>query len=347
MEGPAAAMGRPLRDKPGGRQCRHAPMSGRRPGPGEQRRGTSEHRVAGAAVDARPASARAERGASSRVVLTSLAENVVTLDGEGRITYINHAGPGLDVGEVPRLPVGRLARARARGLRRRRRCGPTAETGGAAGDRVPRRPDPDGQADLVPGAHGAAPRVVAGTASRWWPPTSPRRRRTERDLRDAVLRMEQAERTARVGHWRHDVRTGVLEPSAELLRIVGAPPGRGPPADAEVVRPPRRPRGAPPRVLRAGARRARRTPDHAWRAVRPDGDPPSVGSAEPVFDGAGNVVAVFGVTQDVTARAEALRASERARSSTAPCSTTCWRASPTAACSTMRTVAATTSSTSP
>ena len=44
--------------------------------------------------------------------------------------------------------------------------------------------------------------------------------------------------------------------------------------------------------------------------MRPDGAIRHlVGSAEPVFDGAGNVVAVFGVTQDVTARAEALRAS--------------------------------------
>ena len=58
---------------------------------------------------------------------------------------------------------------------------------------------------------------MAADITRW--------RRTERDLRDAVQRMEQAERTAHIGHWRHDVRTGVLEPSEELLRIVGATPG--------------------------------------------------------------------------------------------------------------------------
>ena len=49
--------------------------------------------------------------------------------------------------------------------------------------------------------------------------------------------------------------------------------------------------------------------DHEWRAVRPDGAIRYLsGSAEPVCDGAGKVVAVFGVTQDVTDRTEALRA---------------------------------------
>ena len=131
-------------------------------------------------------------------------------------------------------------------------------------------------------------------------------RRTERDLRDAVQRMRQAERTAHVGHWRHDVRTGEFEPSDELLRIVGAPPGAAGEDVEKYVHPDDRARR---RRLFEQVLAGKPYTGHEWRAIRPDGAVRYLsGSAEPVFDGAGNVVAVFGVTQDVTERAEALQA---------------------------------------
>jgi PAS domain S-box-containing protein len=127
-------------------------------------------------------------------------------------------------------------------------------------------------------------------------------------LRDTLQGMRQAERTAHIGHWRHDVRSGVLEPSEELLRIVGAPPGARP-EDAEAFVHPddRAERRRVFQEVLAGKPYAH----HEWRAVRPDGTIRYLsGAAEPVFDDAGDVTAVIGVTQDVTERTEALLAAQ-------------------------------------
>ena len=243
------------------------------------------------------------REEEQRAVLTSLAENIITLDPQGRVTYINHTEPGIDEAEVLGSKwlewLDEAARPQAEAAVRT-----TVETGElqeieflALGPqrqpswyRVRIAPLPASSPDAVV---IMATDVTAG-------------RRTERDLRDAVQRMRQAERTARVGHWRHDVRTGKLEPSEELLRIVGAPPGAADADAEEFVHPDDR---AQRRRYFEQVLAGEPYTGHEWRAIRPDGAVRYLsGSAEPVFDDAGNVVAVFGVTQDVTERTEALLA---------------------------------------
>ena len=243
------------------------------------------------------------REAEQRTVLTSLAENIITLDREGRITYLNHSEAGLGEGEALGSRwlemLDEAARPEAEAALRR-----TIEAG-----------EPQEMEFLAAGP---------GRAPAWYhvriaplPESSPDavvliatdvtlRRRAQRDLRDAAQRMLQAERTARLGHWRFDVRSGAFELSDGLTRMVGAPLGALPDDVEDYVHPDDREERR--RVFeRAVAGEA--YADHEWRAVRPDGSVRYLtGSAEPVFDETGNVVAVFGVTQDVTERAEALLA---------------------------------------
>jgi len=139
------------------------------------------------------------------------------------------------------------------------------------------------------------------------------RRAAEHELGETLHRMKQAERLASLGHWRVDLPGGQFRPSDELLQIVGA---SRPPADMfgeeaeSYVHPDDR--GKREKILEA--LRDGQPVRYAWRALRPDGEIRYLeGSAEPVFGDAGRVVSVFGVTQDVTERAEttaALRQSE-------------------------------------
>ena len=243
------------------------------------------------------------REAEQRTVLTSLTETIVTLDHEGRITYLNHPEAGFGEGETlgSRWLEGldEAARPEAEAALRR-----TIETGelqemeffaagpdrGAAWYHVRVAPLPESSPDAVV--------LIAADVTV--------RRRAQRDLKDAAQRTLQAERTARLGHWRFDVRSGAFEPSDDLTRLVGASPGALPDDVEDLVHPDDREERR--RVFeRAVAGEAYM--DHEWRAVRPDGSVRYlIGSAEPVLDEAGNVVAVFGVTQDVTERAEALLA---------------------------------------
>jgi PAS domain S-box-containing protein len=128
------------------------------------------------------------------------------------------------------------------------------------------------------------------------------RRAVEQELRETLQHMHHAERAAGLGYWRLDVATGVFEPSEELVRIVDTPYKAEGMLAHEVeglVHPDDRAERR--RVLQAVA--AGRPQTYAWRALRPDGSVRFLeGSAEPVRDAAGKVVAVFGVTQDATER---------------------------------------------
>ena len=234
---------------------------------------------------------------------------------------------------------------RRRGLRRRRPCARRSRP--ASSRRSSSAPvGPEREPRLVPRAHGAAFGVVAG------------QRGADGDRHHRAGGGASATCAMRCSAWsrpsaQHTSGTGDTtcaqacssRPTSSCAS--SAPAGRGE-RGCGGVRPSRRPRGAPPSASNRCSP-ASPTRDHEWRAVRPDGAIRYLsGSAEPVFDGAGNVVAVFGVTQDVTDRAEALQAAEGERGAVPrPARATCSRASPTAACSTTTRVARTTSSTSP
>ena len=202
------------------------------------------------------------REEEQRAVLTSLAETIITLDPQGRVTYINHTEPGIDEAEVLGSKwlewLDEAARPQAEAAVRT-----TVETGElqeieflALG---PQRQPSWYHVRIAP-LPASSPDAVVIMAT-----DITAGRRTERDLRDAVQRMRQAERTARVGHWRHDVRTGKLEPSDELLRIVGAPPGAADADAEEFVHPDDR---AQRRRYFEQVLAGKPYTGHEWRAIR-------------------------------------------------------------------------------
>jgi PAS domain S-box-containing protein len=259
---------------------------------------------AASGAEAEPrAGERPEMSQEQRAVLAALTDNVVTLDGHGRITSIGRSEPGIDERQVLGSRwvdwLDETTRSRAEAaLQATLQSGELQEIEVLAVG--PERRQTWYEVRMAPLPSSSADAVVLMTAD------ITRRRRTERDLRDALHRMEQAERTAHLGHWRHDARSGVLEPSAELLRILARPDGATADDSDSFVHPEDR---AERRRLFERVLAGEPYSDHEWRAVRPDGAVRYLsGAAEPVFDKAGNVVAVFGVTQDVTERAEALQA---------------------------------------
>jgi PAS domain S-box-containing protein len=138
--------------------------------------------------------------------------------------------------------------------------------------------------------------------------------RLVREIRQANAGFEVAQQLAHVGSWRYEVRTGAVEWSAELCRIVGITPGDAPPGPIDEAffgfvhaEDRARVRAA---ITRAVADRQPFALD--MRLVRPvDGEVREVTTSGIVLvDDSGHVAAVWGATQDVTDRRRAER-SER------------------------------------
>jgi PAS domain S-box-containing protein len=141
------------------------------------------------------------------------------------------------------------------------------------------------------------------------------RKRTEEKLREATVKLEEAQRIAQVGWWERDFRTTHVALSDEACRILGVQPVDLPQWQGRwlsVIHPDDRARvaGAAEAALRVGGPRY----DVEYRVVRPDGTERVARSHGDVTrDGSGRPLRQFGVLQDITElrRAEQeLRASE-------------------------------------
>ena len=136
-----------------------------------------------------------------------------------------------------------------------------------------------------------------------------KRKRAEEDLGNSNVRLEAAQRIARVGWWEREVITGRVTVSDEVGRILGVRPVA---QWLNLIHPEDRPRAAEAAAaaIRPGGPRY----DVEYRVVRPDGTLRVVHSQGDVtWDKSGRPLRKFGVLQDITElrRAEQeLRASE-------------------------------------
>jgi len=136
----------------------------------------------------------------------------------------------------------------------------------------------------------------------------------ERALRDRERRLSKAQRVARLGDWRWEVGTRELVWSAETWRIFGVDPGRVELSlDNYLAMVHPDDRASVAERLEAAGRR-REAYEYEVRIIRADGELRHLwADAVPETDERGEVVAFFGVCQDVTERKQAeiaLRLSE-------------------------------------
>ena len=125
----------------------------------------------------------------------------------------------------------------------------------------------------------------------------------ERQLREREAELSTAQRIARLGGWRVDLASGNITWSQEMYRLFGVEPGAfplSPEAVFAVIHPDDR-----ERVRRLLTRPPRRLPAREWefRIVRPSGEERVLwAESQSERNQRGEVVAHFGVCQDVTAR---------------------------------------------
>jgi PAS domain S-box-containing protein len=139
-------------------------------------------------------------------------------------------------------------------------------------------------------------------------------KRTEEALRENRARLAQAQHLAHLAHWEWRMDEEKLEPSAEMVEVMGRPKEELEVSDEEFlafIHPDDRARaaaifGAPDDFSEAY--------EVQYRIIRPNGEVRVVLEVgESMYDAAGNVVGNFGTLQDITERAraeEALRESE-------------------------------------
>jgi PAS domain S-box-containing protein len=135
------------------------------------------------------------------------------------------------------------------------------------------------------------------------------RKRAEEALAENRVRLEEAERLARVGWWERDLITDRVTVSDEVVRMLGARPvGRW----LNLIHPDDRSRAA--KAAAAATRPGGPRYDVEYRVVRPDGSVRALHSQGDVsWDHSGRPLRQFGVLQDVTELRQAeqeLRASE-------------------------------------
>jgi PAS domain S-box-containing protein len=131
------------------------------------------------------------------------------------------------------------------------------------------------------------------------------------ELEEANRLMLMAEKMARIGHWRYELRTGELVWSADVYRTFDLPAAFKPTLDSALARyHPEDREGVATAVKTAISDRVGYTQNS--RIIRPDGSVRDITSTgQPEMDADGNVVTIFGVFQDVTTMREGER--ERGR----------------------------------
>lgn len=131
------------------------------------------------------------------------------------------------------------------------------------------------------------------------------RKSFEQDLQERSEMLEMAEKTGKMGHWRYDVITQEIFWSDEVYQIHGVTKEEYVPeikSAVEFYHPDDR-----QNVMEelAKTQNDKVSFEFEYRIVRPDGQILYVHSmGEPSFDEEGNVIAIFGVFQDVTSRRE-------------------------------------------
>jgi two-component system, cell cycle sensor histidine kinase and response regulator CckA len=140
------------------------------------------------------------------------------------------------------------------------------------------------------------------------------RKRIDQELQDALTRLKQAERIAKLGTWSWDLASRAITWSEECYRIRGLDPGQ-PPPDYEAMAESFSPESW--RFLDRAIKQTLATAepyDLELKVIQPDGSIIWVHSrGAAVQDGAGNVIRLQGTIQDITEKkrvADALRNSE-------------------------------------
>ena len=129
------------------------------------------------------------------------------------------------------------------------------------------------------------------------------RHRRERQLREREAELSAAQRIARLGGWRVDLKSGVISWSQEMYRLFGVEPGAFR-LSSEAVFASIHPDDCE-RVRRLLIWRGRRATVREWefRILRPSGEERVLwAESQCEFDNHGEMVARFGVCQDITAR---------------------------------------------
>jgi PAS domain S-box-containing protein/putative nucleotidyltransferase with HDIG domain len=139
------------------------------------------------------------------------------------------------------------------------------------------------------------------------------RKLVEEELRRSERRLRSAEAMAHIGHWTEDLRTGAVDWSDEMYRMLGLDAATFVPS-FEALRERVHPQD---RVVLDTVRQKLARDDAAeslYRIVRPHGEERTWATrAHAVRDAAGEVIVLFGVNQDITEQVEvenALRESE-------------------------------------
>jgi PAS domain S-box-containing protein len=138
------------------------------------------------------------------------------------------------------------------------------------------------------------------------------RKTSEQTVADALVRLTEAQRVARIGDWGMDLATQQVTWSAQVYDIMGRDPSLGPPtlAEIEAVLDAASIATQSERIAQAIATR---TPQEYELTIRhPDGTLHySLAVAVPRINAAGDVVALYGTVQDITERKKAEMVSER------------------------------------
>lgn len=131
----------------------------------------------------------------------------------------------------------------------------------------------------------------------------------ENALRESERQLNEAQRLGHIGHWRYCARRRMTQWSHELWRIFGLEPEDRELSLDEVFS---KMHAQDRKQMQEESRDAWQTLEHftqEYRIVRPDGSIRYVKvEGHPELDGNGELIAYFGVTQDVTAQTEAAKA---------------------------------------
>ena len=140
----------------------------------------------------------------------------------------------------------------------------------------------------------------------------------EGKLRQSEAYLHEAQRLGHIGSWAHDVSSGVLHASPELLRIFGRDPDKEKPT-RELLRGSVHPDDRRfIRQLACEARRKKADFEFDHRIVLPDGSIRHVHSvAHPVLDESGSLAEYIGTIMDVTERKQAEEALRQAQAEVA------------------------------
>ena len=127
------------------------------------------------------------------------------------------------------------------------------------------------------------------------------RRQAESVLRESEKALSEAQRIGQMGHWRIYPDRGTIELSAQACRLLGFEE-----SDDEHLMSDRYAAVHPEDLVKITNARAiglanREPYSFQYRMTRPDGEERVMaGEGQPEFDAAGNLVSIFGVTQDIT-----------------------------------------------